>query len=198
MKKLLAVGATLGTLFTLIGIGIGCKNASKLKRKAPESNETKNHLKEVNNIPENDFDFYYVESKKNQKNYYIVVCKVGHVGRNHFTKISYPIYAENGKEAAKIARNLPRVKHDDPNAIISCKKVSKEEFDAQKEANKKNQFLHCTNRQMQRPFEAELEIFEETKEEVKRTKKHSLRKTQNFLPKEIEFLRGNIKNFEIA
>lgn len=195
MKKLLALGATIGTFVALIGIGIGCKRASKLKRKAPDTNETKKPVKEEYNIPENDFDF---QSKKNQKYYYIVICKVGHVGQNNYTTIAFPIYAENGKEAAKIARSLPRVKHNQKDAIISCKRVSKEIYEAQKAENSKNPFLHCVNRQQQRPFEEALQIFEEHKPIVKRTKNHSLRNTKNFLPKEIEKMCGDIGNLDIA
>lgn len=196
MKKLLAIGASIGAAVTIFGISIALKKTGKIKKNSPEKNDLKKDVEEDTNVFHKNYEFE--TSNKHSSNYFIVVCKAGHVGQNHFTKISYPIYAENGKAAAKIARNLPRVKHDQPDAIISCTKVSKEEFRAQKEANKSNPFLHCTNRQMQRHLEAGLEIFEETKEEVKRTKKHSLRKTQNFLPKEVEFLRGNIKNIEIA
>ena len=49
--------------------------------------------------------------------FYLVTTKCGHVGKGHYVPITFPIKAENGKEAAKIARMLPRVKHHHWDAI---------------------------------------------------------------------------------
>ena len=55
---------------------------------------------------------------------YEVICKCGHVGKQHYIEISFPIIAENGREAAKKARYLPRVKHHHKDAIINVRKIT--------------------------------------------------------------------------
>lgn len=145
MKKLLAIGASIGAVVTIFGISIALKKTGKIKKNSPEKNDLKKDVEEDTNVFHKDFDFETRNGKS--LNYFIVVCKVGHVGKNWYTTIAYPIYAKDGKEASKIARNLPRVKHDLKDAVISCTKVSKEDFEAQKIENLKNPFLHCINRQ---------------------------------------------------
>ena len=51
--------------------------------------------------------------------YYEVVCKGGHVGSNNYFPMHLFIAAENGREAAAIARQTPRVKHDRKDSIVS-------------------------------------------------------------------------------
>ena len=50
--------------------------------------------------------------------YYEVVCKGGHVGSNNYFPMHLFIAAENGREAAAIARQAPRVKHDRKDSIM--------------------------------------------------------------------------------
>lgn len=54
-------------------------------------------------------------------NYYKVRAKCGHVGRNNYIIKPFFVKANDGKEAAKIVRNTPRVKHDHKYAIIDVK-----------------------------------------------------------------------------
>lgn len=60
--------------------------------------------------------------------FYKVTCKCGHVGKQYFIRISFPINADSGKEASEIARSLPRVKHDHKDAILDCKEIDYEEY----------------------------------------------------------------------
>lgn len=85
--------------------------------------------------------------------YYKVTCKCGHVGRNKFIPISFPIMAQNGKDAAKLARYIPRVKHDRKDAILECKEITYEEYLQLKKINKKDPYLKCKNVQEQNLIE---------------------------------------------
>lgn len=82
-------------------------------------------------------------------NYFIVKAKCGHVGRNSHIKISYAIIANTGVNAAKITRNLPRVKHHDKEAIIDVRQVEYDEYLKQRTINSKDPYLHCKNIQDQ-------------------------------------------------
>lgn len=81
--------------------------------------------------------------------YYLVLCKCGHVGRNYYMPIWFPVEAENGREAARIARSIPRCKHDHKDAILDCIKTDYEGFLAQIEENANDPYLQCRSRHEQ-------------------------------------------------
>lgn len=83
------------------------------------------------------------------KKYFKVVTKCGHVGRRFYVPVQFAVIAENGKEAAKIAREFPRVKHQHKDAILQVKEISYEEFLSIKEVNNNDMYLHCHSRQEQ-------------------------------------------------
>ena len=43
--------------------------------------------------------------------FYAVVTKCGHVGNGKYREVTFPINADSGKDAAEIARWIPRVKY---------------------------------------------------------------------------------------
>ncbi|MCQ2772556.1 MAG: hypothetical protein MJ238_04705 [Bacilli bacterium] len=77
------------------------------------------------------------------KKYFKVVAKCGHVGRRFYVPVQFAIRAQNGKEAAKKARDLPRVKHDHKDAILQVKEISYYEFKAINQVNKNDPYLQC-------------------------------------------------------
>ena len=81
--------------------------------------------------------------------YYIVKAKCGHVGRNNYIEIEYPVVAHNGKEAALKVRYFPRVKHDRKDAIISVKEISYDDYLIQTYVNRYDNYLYCSSRQEQ-------------------------------------------------
>lgn len=83
------------------------------------------------------------------KKYYKVLTKCGHVGRNGYVPIQFAIVAENGKEAAKIARDMPRVKHHHKDAILKVEEISKNIYIEIKKANTNDPYLHCHSIQEQ-------------------------------------------------
>lgn len=87
---------------------------------------------------------------RNEKiNYFEVIAKCGHVGKRFYIPIKFAVAAENSKEAAKIARSIPRVKHDHKDAILSVKKISYQEYVQLEEENDKDLYLKCHSKQEQ-------------------------------------------------
>ena len=92
-----------------------------------------------------------------QKRYYKVSAKGGHVGKKFYIQLEIPIKASSRKEAAKKARNFPRVKHDHKDAIINVEEISKESYFKLKEKNKNDLYFQCTSVQEQKKKIPDLE-----------------------------------------
>ena len=60
--------------------------------------------------------------------YFEVLAKCGHVGRKHYVLKRFAIRAESANEAARITRNIPRVKHHHKDAIRSVTAVTPERY----------------------------------------------------------------------
>ena len=56
--------------------------------------------------------------------YYKVIAKCGHVGKNKYIEITFPVVAENAKKAAKKIMNHSKVKKQLKNAISSVEEIS--------------------------------------------------------------------------
>lgn len=78
--------------------------------------------------------------------YYIVTAACGHVGRGRYIPIDFPIIANDPKEASRICRNIPRVKHGNKKAIINMRLVSKSEYELQCRSNSINPYLTSKNK----------------------------------------------------
>jgi len=77
----------------------------------------------------------------NENNKYIVSTKCGHVGSNKYIVIDFAVSAVNAKVAARIARNIPRVKHHWKNAIEQVREVTPEEYYNQIKINSEDEYL---------------------------------------------------------
>lgn len=84
-----------------------------------------------------------------EKNFYRVVAKCGHVGRCNYIPIAFAVMAENGKEAVRMTRLFPRVKHDHKDAILECVKISYEEYLELQEVNNNDPYLKCKSKHQQ-------------------------------------------------
>lgn len=96
----------------------------------------------------------------NTKNYYEVITKCGHVGKKHYVPVKFAVIAENGKEAAKIVRRFPRVKHNHKDAILNVIKIDYERYLEIIETNHNDHYLKCHSKQEQKlidNFEERLE-----------------------------------------
>jgi hypothetical protein len=83
------------------------------------------------------------------KKYFIVTCKCGHVGRNQYRKVDFPVCAVDGKTAAALARKIPRVKHHHKDAILNCVEVDYKRFKEQEVINNNDAYLKCKSRSEQ-------------------------------------------------
>lgn len=104
-------------------------------------------------------------------NYYKVRAKCGHVGKNNYIVKPFFVKAEDGKEAAKIVRNTPRVKHNHKYAIIDVKKIELVEYLLGIKVHASDKYFQVHNSTNQRKFHAveSVEILKEvTPQKAKR------------------------------
>ena len=86
------------------------------------------------------------------KKYFAVTTKCGHVGRKYYLPVTFPVVAESGKEAARLGRDIPRVKHAHKDAILDVREISYEEYLILVDENKNNMYLKCENKQQQKSW----------------------------------------------
>lgn len=97
--------------------------------------------------------------------YYAVTCKCGHVGKHTYMPITFPIKASDGKEAARVARAFPRVKHDKKDAILDVREIDYEEYCLLEEMNRNDPYLQCKSIQEQRMYDfSDRVVYEEYKD----------------------------------
>ena len=84
--------------------------------------------------------------------YYAVKAICGHVGRKNYIVITFPVHCESKKEAAKIVRFFPRVKHDRKDAILKVEAIDEATYDLLVELNRQDSYLKCTSKQEQRLY----------------------------------------------
>ncbi|MBD5636514.1 MAG: hypothetical protein HDP28_01660 [Clostridia bacterium] len=87
-------------------------------------------------------------------NYYRVAAKCGHVRRGHYINKDFFVKAEDGKEAARKVRHLPRVKHDWKDAIISVELITREEFIHGCKSHNHDLYFQVTNSSEQKLYGA--------------------------------------------
>lgn len=96
--------------------------------------------------------------------FYEVTAKCGHVGRGQFYMGLFYVSAENGRAAATLVRQMPRVKHDHKDAILSVASISDTEYQTGKAAHKANLYFSCKSKQEQLTYSEEIfaDIYIET------------------------------------
>lgn len=109
--------------------------------------------------------------------YYIVKAKCGHLGRNRYIPIEFAIEANNAKDAATIARELPRVKTNHKYAIISVKEVSEIDYQIQFSINSCDPYLKVKSRYEQNKIMDLIisRVEYENKTMIKKTKRESVK-----------------------
>ena len=81
--------------------------------------------------------------------YWEVVAKCGHVRKTRFILKTFFVEAADGKEAAMMVREKPRVKHHHKDAIRSVKEISREEFLKGNKAQKSDPYFKAHSKQEQ-------------------------------------------------
>lgn len=88
-----------------------------------------------------------------------VEAKCGHVGRKYYTLKVFPVIAESRKQAAAIARNIPRVKHHHKDAIRRVDEISLDRFRELNEINNRDPYFFCKNIQEHRLYVTSCDMF---------------------------------------
>lgn len=82
--------------------------------------------------------------------YYQVTAKCGHVnGKRFYIEKDFYVRAENAKEAAEIARMIPRVKHHHSDAIRKVESITYEEYIEGRNRNNEDPYFFCHSTQEQ-------------------------------------------------
>lgn len=85
-------------------------------------------------------------------NYYLVTAKCGHVGKSKYMPIIFPVQAESGKDAARIVRQIGRVKHDHKDAILKVEKTTENSYLEQIEINNHDSYLKFSSKHEQNEY----------------------------------------------
>ena len=93
--------------------------------------------------------------------YFVVTAKMGHVGRHSYYRGRLYIATSSKKEAARLARGVPRVKHDRKDAIIDVVEIDFSSYVAGQERNRQIAYFSCTCPQEQRScfYQIEDDVF---------------------------------------
>ena len=135
--------------------------------------------------------------------YFAVICKCGHVGRNNYILITFPVIANNKKDAARIARNIPRCKHHHKDCIREVANISYEDFLRIEQKNNKDPYLKCKCIQDQRNVDISSRVECEQSKHFKKTKEKTIRdlfngKTKIKHPKKyFRFVEPRVKTFDL-
>jgi hypothetical protein len=108
--------------------------------------------------PDDIVDEEAIYETKDGQYFYAVTCKCGHVGRHRYMPITFPVVADSKKDAARIARDIPRVKHDHKDAILGVKQISLEEFQDLQTINNNDPYLKMKSKYQQKEY---LDLIEE-------------------------------------
>lgn len=84
--------------------------------------------------------------------YFEVCAKCGHVGRKFYVEKVFAVCARSAREAARFARQIPRVKHDHKDAIKYVREIDEERFDEIMLENEEDMYFKCKNIQEQRLY----------------------------------------------
>ena len=109
-------------------------------------------------------------------NYYAVTCKCGHVGRKNYILITFPVVANTRKEAASIARNIPRCKHHHKDCIREVVNTSYADYLELEEDIKNDPYLKCKCVQDQKEIDISNRIIPEENKHFKKEKEQAIRK----------------------
>lgn len=95
---------------------------------------------------------------------YEVIAKCGHVGRNQYVLKTIPVIATSGVEAAAMIRELPRVKHDHPDAIREVRIIDAPRYWELTKVYQDDPYFKCRSIQEQRALCGDMELYDEIKD----------------------------------
>lgn len=82
--------------------------------------------------------------------FFEVVCRCGHVGNGKYVLKPFAVIADSAKTAARIARDIPRVKHHNKHAIESVVEIDADRFNEICYQNSMDPYFRCRNKKEQK------------------------------------------------
>ena len=114
--------------------------------------------------------------------YFEVEAKCGHVGRNNYILKKIYVCANNGKDAAKIVRNMARVKHNHKDAIRYVAEITYEQYRIGRKEMKEDGYFHVHSKQEQNAqCDLEKVVFKEDVSQKKHKQTHLKQKLVELL-----------------
>ena len=113
--------------------------------------------------------------------YYKVMAKCGHVGRNYYILKWFYVKACDGKAAAKIVRNKPRVKHDHKYAIQQVVEITVDEYLLGLKIQLEDKYFQCSSKQEQESYKciSQDDLLPEEREQIKYKKNRNGQRLKN-------------------
>lgn len=115
------------------------------------------------------------------KRYFAVECKCGHTGsRMNYIPIVFPVIATGGKEAAAVARQFPRCKHNHKDCVLGVEEIDFEEYKRLYLLNKQDPYLQCSSIQEQKQYDLSERMipdphyYQKLKEKMREEQKHQI------------------------
>ena len=81
--------------------------------------------------------------------YFHVTAKCGHVSKGYYVEKTFPVLADNKKEAAQKVKQYPRVKKHVKHVITECVEVDQFAYITLREENNKDGYFQSKNKQEQ-------------------------------------------------
>lgn len=120
--------------------------------------------------------------------YFEVTVKCGHVGHRNYIPIVFAIRARSRKEASEVAREIPRVKHNRKDAIISSVEITFDEFIELMKINNIDLYLKAQSIQEQRRIEGIEDRIVRGEREEKFEKQDRKNETKKLIKRNAEIL----------
>lgn len=91
----------------------------------------------------------HINFANESKQAFLVTAKCGHVGKDRYLPITFPVAAASAKQAAARVRQYARVKHHHKDAILRVEAVTWKEFQCQQDKNDLDPYLLVNRRKYQ-------------------------------------------------
>lgn len=128
-------------------------------------------VQEISEISEEEYLVKLCKRCKENKKYFEVIAKGGHVGRDKYYECHFPVCAPNKEIASLYSKNLPRIKKDHKDAILEIIEVTKEEFLSICQKFDINPYFHCNSKHEQNENFKEIRKNLQEETEVSRIRK---------------------------
>ena len=136
-----------------------------------------------------------------KEKFYSVKCKCGHTGsRMYYIAIDFPVKADNGRDAATIARQMPRCKHNHKDCVLEVKEISFKDYKELYKKNGNDPYFKCNSIQEQKRHNLSDRLIEDPHYfELREKEEREEPKKQRFFGKtKIRNPKRFVRNYDLA